>query len=49
MQELIKLWKEYEASQIEQNSETSLGGPTLEIWIPVEHVTATNCQVRKHF
>ncbi|KAL5539187.1 hypothetical protein UlMin_044344 [Ulmus minor] len=46
MQELIKLWKEYEAAQTEKNGETSLGGPTLEIRIPAEHVTATNRQVR---
>ncbi|KAF3444196.1 hypothetical protein FNV43_RR13886 [Rhamnella rubrinervis] len=46
MQELIKLWKEYEASQAEKNSEGSHNGPTLEIHIPSEHVTATNRQVR---
>lgn len=46
MQELIKLWKEYEASQAEKNSESSSSGPTLEIRIPAEHVTATNRQVR---
>ncbi|PQM38174.1 zinc finger CCCH domain-containing protein 13 isoform X1 [Prunus yedoensis var. nudiflora] len=45
MQELIKLWKEYEVSQGEKN-ESSLTGPTLEIRIPAEHVTATNRQVR---
>ena len=45
MQELIKLWKEYEASQAEKNSEGSHNGPTLEIRIPAEHVTATNRQV----
>ncbi|KAL2605405.1 hypothetical protein AAZX31_09G142300 [Glycine max] len=48
MQELIKLWKEYELSQsqVEKNSESSNGGPTLEIRIPAENVTATNRQVR---
>lgn len=46
MQELIKLWKEYEASQAEKNSESSSSGPTLEIRIPAEHVTATNRQVK---
>ncbi|OIW13085.1 hypothetical protein TanjilG_08118 [Lupinus angustifolius] len=48
MQELIKLWKEYELSQshMEQNGESSNYGPTLEIRIPSEHVTATNRQVR---
>ncbi|KAL9318004.1 hypothetical protein ACSQ67_014521 [Phaseolus vulgaris] len=48
MQELIKLWKEYESSQsqIEKNGESSNNGPTLEIRIPSEHVTATNRQVR---
>ncbi|XP_014513739.1 uncharacterized protein LOC106772092 isoform X1 [Vigna radiata var. radiata] len=46
MQELIKLWKEYESSQsqIEKNGESSNNGPTLEIRIPSEHVTATNRQ-----
>lgn len=46
MQELIKLWKEYRASQTEKIGESSLNGPTLEIRIPAEHVTATNRQVR---
>ncbi|PRQ44969.1 putative histone deacetylation protein Rxt3 [Rosa chinensis] len=46
MQELIKLWKEHEASPGEKNGETSVTGPTLEIRIPSEHVTATNRQVR---
>lgn len=46
--ELIKLWKEYESSQsqAEKNAETSNDGPTLEIRIPAENVTATNHQVR---
>ncbi|KAE8680314.1 hypothetical protein F3Y22_tig00111392pilonHSYRG00628 [Hibiscus syriacus] len=46
MQELIKLWKEYEASEADKNGESSQNGPTLEIRIPAEHVTATNRQVR---
>ncbi|KAJ7975552.1 zinc finger CCCH domain-containing protein 13-like isoform X2 [Quillaja saponaria] len=46
MQELIKLWMEYESSQMEKNAESSKSGPTLEIRIPAEHVTATNRQVR---
>ncbi|XP_044461388.1 zinc finger CCCH domain-containing protein 13 [Mangifera indica] len=46
MQELVKLWKEYEASQSDKNGESSGNGPTLEIRIPAEHVTATNRQVR---
>ncbi|RDX93840.1 hypothetical protein CR513_23845, partial [Mucuna pruriens] len=48
MQELIKLWEEYELSQsqIEKNGESSYSGPTLEIRIPAENVTATNRQVR---
>lgn len=49
MQELIKLWKEHEASHGEKNGETSVTGPTLEIQIPSEHVTATNRQVRSQF
>lgn len=46
MQELIKLWKEYESSQADKDAVTSPNGPTLEIRIPAEHVTATNRQVR---
>ncbi|XP_009594419.1 uncharacterized protein [Nicotiana tomentosiformis] len=46
MQELIKLWKEYESSQADRASESSPSGPTLEIRIPAEHVSATNRQVR---
>ncbi|KAI4351927.1 hypothetical protein L6164_006226 [Bauhinia variegata] len=46
MQELIKLWKENESSQMEKGGESSNNAPTLEIWIPAEHVTATNRQVR---
>ncbi|KAI4364344.1 hypothetical protein MLD38_020450 [Melastoma candidum] len=46
MQELIKLWEEHESSQTQKDGETSNAGPTLEIRIPAEHVTATNRQVR---
>ncbi|OVA11202.1 Histone deacetylation protein Rxt3 [Macleaya cordata] len=46
MQELIKLWKEFEASQDNSNDGCSHSGPTLEIRIPAEYVTATNRQVR---
>lgn len=46
MQELIKSWKEYESSQADKICESSQNGPTLEIRIPAEHVTATNRQVR---
>jgi len=46
MEELMKLWKEYESSQSDRKCETSQNGPTLEIRIPAEHVTATNRQVR---
>ncbi|XP_071687929.1 uncharacterized protein [Rutidosis leptorrhynchoides] len=46
MQELIKLWKEYEKSEKLKTSETSITGPTLDIRIPAEHVCATNRQVK---
>lgn len=46
MQELIKLWKEYEASQTDKSGDFASNGPTLEVRIPAEHVTATNRQVR---
>ncbi|KAL8473897.1 hypothetical protein ACS0TY_030675 [Phlomoides rotata] len=46
MQELIKLWKEYESSLADKACEGPQSGPTLEICIPAEHVTATNRQVR---
>lgn len=46
MQEIIKLWKEFEASKGTNNGESSsVAGPTLEIRIPAEHVTTTNRQV----
>ncbi|XP_059317432.1 uncharacterized protein LOC132067997 [Lycium ferocissimum] len=46
MQELIKLWKEYESSQTDKAADSSPIDPTLEIRIPAEHVSATNRQVR---
>ncbi|GAU28466.1 hypothetical protein TSUD_294690 [Trifolium subterraneum] len=48
MEELIKLWKEYESShsQVEKNTESTNDGPTLEIRIPAVNVTAANHQVR---
>lgn len=46
MQELIKLWKEYESSQAEKTSTSSHNGPTLEMHVAAEYVTATNRQVR---
>ncbi|XP_042027413.1 U1 small nuclear ribonucleoprotein 70 kDa-like [Salvia splendens] len=46
MQELIKLWKEYESLQADKACDGAQNGPTLEICIPAEHVTATNRQVR---
>ncbi|KAJ6806273.1 DNA ligase 1 [Iris pallida] len=46
MQELLKSWKEFEASQESKNEETSQNCPTLEIRIPAEYVTSSNRQVR---
>ncbi|KAL3633196.1 hypothetical protein CASFOL_022958 [Castilleja foliolosa] len=46
MQELVKLWNEYECKQTDKSCEGSQNGPTLEIRISAEHVTATNRQVR---
>ncbi|KAK1367195.1 Histone deacetylation protein Rxt3 [Heracleum sosnowskyi] len=46
MQDLIKLWKEFESSQADKSSASFENGPTLEIRIPAEHVIATNRQVR---
>ncbi|XP_022896910.1 uncharacterized protein LOC111410678 [Olea europaea var. sylvestris] len=46
MQELLKLWKEFQSSQADGTCEISQNAPTLEIRIPAEHVTATNRQVR---
>lgn len=49
MQDLIKLWNDYESSQVEKNAESSQNGPTLELRIPAEHVSATNRQVSYRF
>ncbi|CAN7069006.1 unnamed protein product, partial [Brassica rapa subsp. trilocularis] len=46
MQELIKLWKEYESSQPDKSGDFANNGPTLEVQIPAEYVTATNRRVR---
>lgn len=46
MQELLKSWKEFEASQGTKNDETCQNYPTLEIRIPAEYVTSSNRQVR---
>lgn len=45
MQDLIRLWREYETSQTDKTAESSQSGPTLEIRIPAEHVSVTNRQV----
>lgn len=47
MQELIKLWKGFEAS--EDYKSDARNGPTLEIRVPAEYVTATNRQVSFFF
>ncbi|KAL6583515.1 hypothetical protein OROMI_005593 [Orobanche minor] len=44
MNEFVKLWKEYELLQADKACEGSQSGPTLEIRISAEHVTATNRQ-----
>ncbi|KAL9269844.1 hypothetical protein AKJ16_DCAP21514 [Drosera capensis] len=46
MLELAKLWKEYEESLADKTDGSLQNGPTLEIRIPAEYVTATNRQVR---
>ncbi|KAG2300786.1 hypothetical protein Bca52824_037258 [Brassica carinata] len=46
MQELIKLWKEYESSKPDKSGDFASNGPILEVRIPAEHVTATNRRVR---
>ncbi|XP_047973896.1 uncharacterized protein LOC125216268 isoform X2 [Salvia hispanica] len=46
MQELIKLWKEYESLQADKACDGAQNGLTLEICIPAEHVAATNRQVK---
>lgn len=45
MQELTKLWKEFEASHESKNDEKPKNGPTLDVRIPAEYITATNRQV----
>lgn len=45
MQELLKSWKEFEATPDAKNAENQQNGPTLEIRIPAEFVTSTNRQV----
>ena len=54
MQELLKSWKEFEASHEHKNDENLRNCPTLEIRIPAENVTSSNHQVsdkwaRKYF
>ncbi|XP_074585703.1 uncharacterized protein LOC141841428 [Curcuma longa] len=46
MQELMKSWKEFKASQDVQNDNILQDGPTLEIRIPAEYITSTNRQVK---
>lgn len=46
MQELLKSWKDFEATQDAANVESLQNGPTLEIRIPAEFVTSTNRQVK---
>ncbi|XP_062198703.1 uncharacterized protein LOC133901363 [Phragmites australis] len=46
MQELLKSWKEFEATQDGTGAESLQNGPTLEIRIPAEFVTSTNRQVK---
>ncbi|WVZ96225.1 hypothetical protein U9M48_041891 [Paspalum notatum var. saurae] len=46
MQELLKSWKDFEATQDATNVESLQNGPTLEIRIPAEFVTSTNRQVK---
>jgi len=48
MQELLKSWKEFEATQDAKNAESLQNCPTLEIRIPAEFVTSTNRQVSIH-
>lgn len=49
MQELMKLWKEYESSKPDKSGDFASNGPTLEVQIPAEYVTATNCRVRPRY
>jgi hypothetical protein len=45
MQELLKSWTEFSATQDATNTKSLQNGPTLEIRIPVEFVTSNNRQV----
>ena len=45
MQELLKSWTEFSATQDATNAESLQNGPALEIRIPAEFVTSTNRQV----
>lgn len=49
MQELLKSWKEFEATPEAKSAESVQNGPTLEIRIPAEFVTSTNRQVSVDF
>ncbi|XP_066384370.1 uncharacterized protein [Miscanthus floridulus] len=46
MEELLKSWTEFSATQDATNAESLQNGPTLEIRIPAEFVTSTNRQVK---
>jgi hypothetical protein len=45
VQELLKSWKEFEATPDAKTVENQQNGPTLEIRIPAKFVTSTNRQV----
>lgn len=45
MQEILRTWREFEASPDDKTTETPQNYPTLEIRIPVEYVASTNRQV----
>jgi hypothetical protein len=45
VQELLKSWKEFEATPDAKTAENQQNGPTLEIRIPAKFVTSTNRQV----
>ncbi|CAM0950667.1 unnamed protein product [Alopecurus aequalis] len=46
LQELLKSWKEFEATPDAKTAENQQNGPTLEIRIPAEFVTSTNRQIK---
>ncbi|KAK3130059.1 hypothetical protein QOZ80_6BG0488370 [Eleusine coracana subsp. coracana] len=46
MQELLKSWKEFEATQDSGSSESRQNGPNLEFRIPAEFVTSASRQVK---